>query len=357
MTIPTSSISSSKRPLRRLVAFALALAALLIALHWLARWLEGPEHIAVGQAELASVAGSEGVVLGPSNARQLHLPAMCVEGPSIANSGQDLFESTAFAHHLIDRGDVPPLFIIVNAADFHLANNGSPGTARRTRRIETYRLLQSLGDWRLVDRDWAGAVRAAVLPALGYGNWRARARKVWYRQRARESQGRRSNEHRSYISLTPEEDRRYAREWVAARDLENSRIAYRDSEGPQRAARELVELSQRLQSHGSRLVVVNMPLSPAIRPLLNARPAADLLLQERFFEALRAGGIRVIDGTAEPGIADDIRSFRDSTHMQGRAGAAFSRIVGERLADSGHIEEPTCEVLEDIGRRRFSGRP
>ena len=350
MTTPISSTSSSSRPLRTLAALVLAMVALLAALNWFARWLEGPEHIAAGKAELVAVPGTEAVVLGPSVASQLYLPAMCLTGKSIPNSGQDLFETVALADHLIERGDIPPLVIVANAAEFHLSDNGSAGTARRTRRIETYRLLQSLGDWRMIDGDWAGAARAAVLPALGYDNWRARARQAWIRWKAGASQRGKVQRQRPTVFLTQEEDRREAQSWFAARSLETSRIGYRDSEVPERALRALMALSDRLQRHGSRLVVVNMPLSPAIRELLDSRPAADLRLQARFMDDLRSAGITVIDGTSEPGFADDIIFFRDPTHLNGFAAVNFSRHVAERLAARGYIAPPTCEKPEDIVR-------
>lgn len=342
MTIPTSSTSSSKRPgWRDAAAFGAFVVLLIAALNVAARLTDSPERVDAMRAKLESTPGRHMAVLGPSVGKAIFPEAMCVDGVNLAEHGLDVFEQRAIARAVVERGNVPRLWLMAVMPGVTLADNGSPAARRGEQRQLVYRVLHAIGDWRLIDGDWKTAARVEVFPALGYLDWKARANEVRRRMTGRRTV-RSEPRYTSKRIASAGHDSRQAEIWARGRYDEFERVNYHDGQVRERAVASLLATARMIERGGGRMVLVYVPVSPAMQHEMRTTIANHGNAKRLMIAEARRAGLTVIDDTAHLRISGDLANFRDPIHLNYRGGLAYSRDLAERLARMGIIDRPDC---------------
>jgi len=321
--------------------FGALVLAILAGLSLAARLAEGPDYLDAQRSKLASMQGAQLAIVGPSVADKLAAQKMCLEGGKFVGAGLDTFEAAAIAEHAVERGDIPPVWIYGVVHSFELRDNGGQASLGSDRRVATYRTLQSRGDWRLIGEDWKTALRSMAMPNLGYRDWRRGIGTLKARLSGRKQPWQVPNDEPEIMpdAASYKED---AERWASVRSGEFDRLRYYDSSIPDRAKQSLLNTHQLLQENGAQLVVVYMPLAPALREVFARDLSREMAASRLFQQQLKKAGIIVIDGTADPRIANDNANFKNASHLNDAGGALYSRLLAQQLAQLGLIAPPDC---------------
>lgn len=325
----------------RCILVVLGFLACIGGLNALARWAEGPDQFADWQDELDRAGSAEIVVLGPSVAQHIYPDAMCSNGINLAAPWQDIYEAEALIDHLSAADTLPRLVIIGRLPGHYSNDNGADGTSRGNRRIHTYRNLQARDDWRLIEDDWQGAVRAFAFPVLGHDQWQS----TWRLFKSRLAGEDRDMPDPAY-SQERLPDRRtdaaLAQGFLAQRDRELSDMQKYDAAIAERSLRTALRLNARLRARGSQLVLVTMPVGPAMSAKAPSALADDLALTARIDGELEDAGAIVIDHLTGTPVSEHLANFRDAVHLNRDGGLAYSHYLATQLAALGVLPAPDC---------------
>ena len=340
METPTSSTSSSRR--RGWTAagvFALLGAGLLAMLGGVGRYLEGDAFIDRRVAALGAVESGQAVIAGGSVSRHIELSALCIEGTNLWEPHQDIFEIAALQRHLEDRGIVPSLWIVGYVPGLTTIDKGADGARSAERRAIAYRTLHAAGDYRLIGGDWEGALRSVAAPVLGYPEWRGRIRAA-VRGDAFDMERPAPDRPELDPAILEEQSRKRAEEARA----EQEKMRYHDDGIAGRAMAEILAMNSALLRQGSRLVLVEMPVTAQFEALGYGMTPKDLAREERLIDRLEKEGatvVRLEDLPDQPATR-----FRDFIHLARSAGFAFTRELGAELARRELMEKPACAATQ-----------
>ena len=332
---------------KRMIGFRVAgaIAAFLACvalLNGLARWAEGPDYLANWQDELDRAGQAEVAVLGPSIAQHLYPDAMCRKGINLAGPGQDIFEAEALITHLHGTGSLPKLVIIGRFPGSLESDNGAAGTRRGQRRIFAYRNLQARGDWRLIGSDWQGAVRALAFPALGYDQWRNRFRLLEEKWAGRDRAFREPAFSQQQLTDS-DSDIRMTQRFLSARHTELTAMRRHDAAISHRAQQAALRINDLLAANDSRLMLVTMPVGPAMSDAVPTKLAEDLERLAKRDVELKAAGVLTINDLTTTTFSQALAGFRDPVHFNRKGGMSYSRDLAQRLAAQGLLPQPECE--------------
>lgn len=316
--------------------FAVFAVLLLTMLGQAGQQLEGDAFIGRRVALLEEAGKGDAVVSGASVARHIELDALCLEGVNLWEPRQDIFEIAAFERNRAGHDRVPPLWIVGYVPGFTTVDKGADAARGGDRRTIAYRTLQAVGDHRLIGNDWQGAVRSLATPVLGYREWIARVR------------GGDGFGMLKPAGDTPVRDAAaaqvQARKWAEETRAEQQKVRFHDDTIAVRASVSLQILNSDLLKRGSRLVLVEMPVTPEVAIQNFGLTETQHSSEQQILRNLEATGVEVVRAADLPD--QPLSRFRDFLHLSESGGKAFSRELGEELARRGLIQKPACAAAQ-----------
>lgn len=147
-------------------------------------------------------------------------------------------------------------------------------------------------------------------------------------------------------AIIPDEaiDRRLADDLVRKQNAELDRLATHDGSIARRASASLSRINVLAQQHGARLVVVTMPVSPALAAMAPEAMSAEMALTSNLDRGLAAEGVLFVNDMTDTPFSADRTNFRDADHLNHTGGTRYSRDLAERLATLGILPRPTCAL-------------
>ena len=312
---------------------------MLAVLGHVGRILEGEAYIGERVGLLERAERAEVVVTGSSVAQHIEPAAMCLEGVNLYEPRSDLFEVLALARHLEARKALPRFWVVGFVPGFTTQDKGAKAAGGSDRRILVYRTLQAAGYYGLIGDDWQGAVQAVAAPVLGYKEWKPRLRSGMSGKPFRQ---------RPPVSDVPVRDSeaatREARAWIDMLRAEQDRVRFHDDTIPQRARSALLELQRLLSDNGSRLLLVEMPVTSELKALGYGLTGAEYRLERAFLAEVEQEGATLV--RADEYGAQPRRRFRDFLHLRRSEGAVFTRELAGILAERGVMKKPACTGVQ-----------